>query len=42
MALARRRAHFMTHLARWEAAGEGLGPETTWREHISDAGYGSR
>ncbi|CAI3797313.1 hypothetical protein [Pseudarthrobacter sp. MM222] len=34
--------HFMTHLAMWEAAGEGQGPETTWGEHISDAEYGSR
>jgi quercetin dioxygenase-like cupin family protein len=34
--------HFMTHLAVWEAAGQGQGPETTWGEHISDAEYGSR
>ena len=34
--------HFMTHLAMWEALGEGQGPETTWGEHISDEEYGSR
>ncbi len=30
--------HFMTHLAMWEAPGEGL--ETEWGEQVSDAEYG--
>jgi quercetin dioxygenase-like cupin family protein len=34
--------HFMTHLAMWEAVGEGQGPETTWGEHISADEYGTR
>jgi quercetin dioxygenase-like cupin family protein len=34
--------HFMTHLAMWEAVGEGQGPETTWGEHISAEEYGTR
>ncbi len=30
--------HFMTHLAMWEAAGDG--PETEWGELVSDEEYG--
>ena len=29
--------HFMTHLAMWEAPGEGA--ETEWGEHVSEAEY---
>ncbi|MEV0288801.1 MULTISPECIES: cupin domain-containing protein [unclassified Kribbella] len=30
-------AHFMTHLAIWEGAGDG--PETTWGDHVTDPEY---
>jgi quercetin dioxygenase-like cupin family protein len=29
--------HFMTHIAMWEAPGEG--PESEWGEHVTDAEY---
>ncbi|WP_261564664.1 (R)-mandelonitrile lyase [Frankia gtarii] len=32
--------HFMTHIAIWEAPGEG--PETSWGAHVTDAEYGVR
>ncbi|GAA0420259.1 cupin domain-containing protein [Streptomyces luteireticuli] len=31
--------HFMTHLAMWEGAGEGHGPETEWGDHVTDDEY---
>ncbi|MBP1133780.1 quercetin dioxygenase-like cupin family protein [Arthrobacter sp. PvP023] len=32
--------HFMSHLAMWEALGEGQeGPEATWGEHVTDKEY---
>ncbi|WP_426977586.1 (R)-mandelonitrile lyase [Pseudarthrobacter sp. O4] len=34
--------HFMTHLAMWEALGEGQGQETQWGEHVSDEEYGMK
>jgi Uncharacterized conserved protein, contains double-stranded beta-helix domain len=35
--------NFMSHLAMWEALGEGQnGPETEWAEHVTDEEYGAR
>ena len=31
--------HFMTHLSLTEGVPEGQGPETDWREHVTDAEY---
>jgi quercetin dioxygenase-like cupin family protein len=33
--------HFMSHLAMWEGVAEGLGPETTWGEHLAPEEYPS-
>jgi quercetin dioxygenase-like cupin family protein len=33
---------FMTHLAMWEAAGEGRGPESEWGDHVTDEQYNAR
>lgn len=32
--------HFMTHLSLTEGVAEGQGPETDWRDHVTDAEYG--
>ncbi len=32
--------HFMTHIAMWEAVGEG--PESDWADHVTDDEYNAR
>jgi quercetin dioxygenase-like cupin family protein len=35
-------SQFMTHIAMWEAPGDGQGPESEWGDHVTDAEYGAR